>query len=88
MDTKVPVDCDLEETVGKLKRHLQNVSNKAHKFDKEKEEAGRKFAQLMRDPNAGLREMEMSVRKFSDMYSDYGINRQQELSFHLEQLQR
>ena len=71
-----------------LKRHLQNVSNKAHKFDKEKEEAGNQLARLMHDPNVGPREMEMSVRKFSDMYSDYGINRQQELSFHFEQLQR
>ena len=71
-----------------LKRHLQNVSNKAHKFDHEKEEAGKQMARLMHDPNAGPREMELSVRKFSDMYSDYGINRQQELSFHLEQLQR
>ena len=71
-----------------LKRHLQNVSNKAHKFDKEKEEAGKQIARLMHDPNTGPREMEHSVRKFSDMYSDYGINRQQELSFHLEQLQR
>ena len=71
-----------------LKRHLQNVSNKAHKFDKEKEEAGKNIARLIHDPNAGPREMGMSVRKFSDMYSDYGVNRQQELSFHLEQLQR
>eukprot|EP00536_Pseudo-nitzschia_multiseries_P015782 jgi/Psemu1/219105/e_gw1.954.20.1 len=71
-----------------LKRHLQNVSNKAHKFDMEKEKASKQIAQLMHDPNAGPREMEIAVRKFSDMYSDYGINRQQELSFHLEQLQR
>lgn len=71
-----------------LKRHLQNVSNKAHKFDMEKEEAGKNIARLIHDPNAGPHEMEMSVSKFSDMYSDYGINRQQELSFHLEQLQR
>ena len=71
-----------------LKRHLQNVSNKAHKFDKEKEEASKQIARLMHDRNAGPKEMEQSVRKFSDMYSDYGINRQQELSFHLDQLQR
>ena len=71
-----------------LKRHLQNISNKAHKFDMEKENASKQIAQLMHDPNAGPNEMEISVRKFSDMYSDYGINRQQELSFHLEQLQR
>ena len=71
-----------------LKRHLQNVSNKAHKFDMEKEEAGKQIARFVNDPNAGPREMDASVRKFSDMYSDYGVNRQQELSFHLEQLQR
>ena len=71
-----------------LKRHLQNVSNKAHKFDMEKEEAGKQIARFMHDPNVDSREMEASVRKFSDMYSDYGINRQQELSFHLDQLQR
>ena len=71
-----------------LKRHLQNVSNKAHKFDMEKQEAGKQIARFVNDPNAGPREMEASVRKFSDMYSDYGVNRQQELSFHLDQLQR
>jgi hypothetical protein len=86
-------DCETRLTLLKaeneqLKRHLQNVSNKAHKFDMEKEEAGKQIARLVDDPNTAPREMELSVRKFSDMYSDYGINRQQELSFHLEQLQR
>lgn len=71
-----------------LKRHLQNVSNKAHKFDKEKASASKQIAQLMNDPNVDPKVMELSVRKFSDMYSDYGVNRQQELSFHLDQLQR
>ena len=38
--------------------------------------------------NAGANEMQAAVREFSDMYSDYGGARQQELTFHLEQLQR
>jgi archaellum component FlaC len=70
-----------------LKRHLQNVSNKAYRFDQEKEEAGKRIRRL-HDANAGPEEMAKAVQEFSDMYSDYGINRQQELSFHLEQLQR
>jgi hypothetical protein len=70
-----------------LKRHLQNVSNKAHRFDQEKEEAGKRIGQL-HTGNAGPEEMAKAVKEFSDMYSDYGVNRQQELSFHLEQLQR
>ncbi|KAG7361045.1 hypothetical protein IV203_036145 [Nitzschia inconspicua] len=70
-----------------LKRHLENVSNKAHKFNQEKEEAGKRIAQLIHE-NAGPEAMAVAVRKFSDMYSDYGVNRQQELTFHLEQLQR
>jgi hypothetical protein len=70
-----------------LKRHLQNVSNKAHRFDQEKEEAGNRIGQLHME-NAGPEEMAKAVKEFSDMYSDYGVNRQQELSFHLEQLQR
>jgi hypothetical protein len=70
-----------------LKRHLENVSNKAYKFDKDKEEAGKRIARLMHE-KAGPEEMGVAVREFSDMYSDYGVNRQQELSFHLDQLQR
>lgn len=70
-----------------LKRHLQNVSNKAHRFDKEKHEAGLRIRTLLRE-NAGEQEMNQAVNDFNEMYSDYGENRQQELSFHLEQLQR
>ena len=70
-----------------LKRHLKNLSNKAHRFDKEKEDAGKRIEQL-HAKNAVPEEMDNAVKEFSDMYSDYGVNRQQELSFHLEQLQR
>jgi hypothetical protein len=70
-----------------LKRHLENVSNKAHRFDQEKEAAGKQIHSLLEE-NAGPDEMNRAVGEFTEMYSDYGRNRQQELSFHLEQLQR
>lgn len=70
-----------------LKRHLENVSNKAHRFDQEKEAAGKRIHALL-EQNAGQEEMNAAVREFSEMYSDYGKNRQNELHFHLEQLQR
>ena len=70
-----------------LKRHLQNVSNKAHRFDQEKEEAGKRIGQLHME-NINTEDMAKAIKEFSDMYSDYGVTRQQELSFHLEQLQR
>lgn len=70
-----------------LKRHLQNVSNKAHQIEQGKEESAGLIKRL-HDSNAGADEMERVVKDMTDTYSDYGINRQQELSFHLEQLSR
>ena len=70
-----------------LKRHLGNVSNKAQRFDQEKEAAGKRIHALL-EQNAGRDEMNAAVREFTEMYSDYGKNRQNELHFHLEQLQR
>eukprot|EP00934_Nitzschia_sp_Nitz4_P000102 Nitzschia sp. Nitz4//scaffold9_size221794//49079//50746//NITZ4_001329-RA/size221794-snap-gene-0.91-mRNA-1//1//CDS//3329560950//102//frame0 len=70
-----------------LQRHLQNVSRKTHRFEQEKQQAGARIQELLRE-NAGEEEMNKAVDAFDEMYSDYGLNRQQELSFHLEQLQR
>jgi len=70
-----------------LKRHLQNVSNKAHQIEQGKEESAKLIKQL-HDRNADTDEMENVVKDMTDTYSDYGVNRQQELSFHLEQLSR
>lgn len=70
-----------------LKRHLQNVSNKAHRFDQEREEAGKRIHDLLEE-KAASDQMDAAVNSFTDLYSDYGKNRQQELSFHLQQLQR
>jgi hypothetical protein len=70
-----------------LKRHLQNVSNKAHQIEQGKEESARRIKQL-HDDKAGPEEMNKVVKEMTDMYSDYGTTRQKELSFHLEQLSR
>ncbi|KAL3943071.1 MAG: hypothetical protein SGBAC_002848 [Bacillariaceae sp.] len=68
-----------------LKRHLQNVSNKAHQIEHGKEESALRIKQL-HESGALPNEMENVVKDMTDTYSDYGVNRQQELSFHLEQL--
>lgn len=70
-----------------LKRHLQNVSNKAHQIEHGKEESAKQI-KLLHDSNAGPEELDKVVKEMTDTYSDYGCNRQQELSFHLEQLSR
>lgn len=70
-----------------LTRHLDNVSNKSEKF----EEARRKQEQDMRrlvEERADPEELKCLLSKFSEMYSDYGKHRAEELSFHLQQLER
>ena len=70
-----------------LKRHLENVSNKSYRFELEKVEAGERFKKML-DGETSQEQMEKSVHEFTDLYSDYGRRRQQELSFHLDQLKR
>jgi hypothetical protein len=70
-----------------LKRHLANVSNKAYRFEQEKTQAGARFKKML-DGEYVPEQLEKAVQEFTDLYSDYGRRRQQELSFHLEQLQR
>jgi hypothetical protein len=70
-----------------LKQHLQNVSNKAHQIEQGKAESAKQI-KLLHDSNAGPEELDKVVKEMTDTYSDYGCNRQRELSFHLEQLSR
>ena len=70
-----------------LKRHVKNVSNKAIRFDQERDELWGRIKHL-HDTEGAPEEMNKTLKAFTNMYSDYGSNRQQELSFHLEQLQR
>ena len=70
-----------------LKRHLENVSNKSYRFEQEKAEAGERFKNML-DGSITQEQIEKSLHEFTDLYSDYGKRRQQELSFHLDQLKR
>lgn len=70
-----------------LKRHLDNISNKSMALEKERIAAEQKM-RVMLQTNAPDHELESLVKNFSEMYSDYGRKRHEELNFHLEQLQR
>jgi hypothetical protein len=70
-----------------LKRHLHNISNQSHKFDQERAEAEARMKYLLQR-EAGHEEMDSAIKNYTELYSDYGRRRHQELTFHLEQLQR
>jgi hypothetical protein len=70
-----------------LKRHLDTISNKSQKFDQERKVQEQEMKKLM-DAGAGPEKLNPLLSKFSEVYSDYGRHRHQELTFHLQQLQR
>eukprot|EP00980_Cylindrotheca_fusiformis_P028559 scaffold22610_cov115-Cylindrotheca_fusiformis.AAC.12 len=70
-----------------LKRHLQNVSDKAQKIEQGKVESAKQI-RILHESNADPEELDKVVKELTDTYSDYGCQRQRELSFHLEQLSR
>jgi Skp family chaperone for outer membrane proteins len=70
-----------------LKRHLDNISNRTAKLHQERMEMEQKMTR-MSEEGAPDEEVDAIIKKYSEMYSDYGKKRDQELTFHLEQLQR
>lgn len=70
-----------------LKRHLDTISNRSQKFDEERKAQEQQMKKLMNE-GAGPEQLNPLLSKFSEVYSDYGRHRDQELTFHLEQLQR
>ena len=85
-------DCEskLSELQGEnamLKRHLANLSSQSHAIDQERVLQEQRMRTMM-EQGGSEDEMDDAVRHFTDMYSDYGRRRHQELSFHLDQLQR
>lgn len=85
-------DCEhrlaqLETENALLKRHLHDVTEQSHKLNQEQRLAQEKIRELWKN-NAGEEELDIFVKHFTEMYSDYGKRRQQELVFHLEQLER
>lgn len=70
-----------------LKRHLATVTNKAHIFDQEREQATQEMKRMLQE-GAVPEKLNPVLHKFSEMYSDYGRHRHQELTFHLGQLEK
>jgi hypothetical protein len=70
-----------------LKRHLATVSKQSHNFDLERTEAEKKMRAML-EVGAAPQDLDVIVKDYTELYSDYGKRRHQELTFHLEQLQR
>jgi hypothetical protein len=70
-----------------LKSHLNNISNQNHKLDQERVKAETQMRAMLQENAPDVR-LDPVVQNFTEMYSDYGRKRHEELNFHLEQLQR
>ena len=71
-----------------LKRHLANVTHTTALVDRERAEAEQKLADMVTKGVSDEAKVGPVLEKFGEMYSDYGRRRQEELTFHLEQLER
>ena len=69
-----------------LKRHLATITNKAHVFEQERQRATQEMKRMLQEE--APEKLNPLLHKFSEMYSDYGRHRHQELEFHLGQLEK
>jgi hypothetical protein len=79
---------DLKAENQVLKRHLHNISNQSHKLAEEQKAAEQQIRELWSTPTTTEGELDAAVKNFTELYSDYGKRRHDELTFHLEQLGR
>lgn len=70
-----------------LKRHLDNICDRNARLDEDRMKAEQQMRQMLHD-NAPDSILDPVVKNFTEMYSDYGRKRHDELNFHLQQLQR
>ena len=70
-----------------LKRHLANITDKTALIDQEREQAERKLSEMVQS-GGSEEQIGPVLARFGEMYSDYGRRRQEELTFHLNQLER
>lgn len=70
-----------------LKSHLDNIANQNHNLDQERIKAETQMRAMLQE-SAPDAQLDPVVQNFTEMYSDYGRKRHEELNFHLEQLQR
>jgi len=78
---------ELQSENALLKRHLDNISNAKRVTDSERIAAEQRMKQML-ESNAPDEELAPVIQSFTELYSDYGRKRHEELNFHLEQLQR
>jgi len=76
-----------------LKRHLDMVKNKTALFEQERKAQEKKMKELVMLSSKGdntlwQKELKSNLEQFSETYSDYGKHRQDELFFHLNQLEK
>lgn len=77
-----------------LKRHLDMVKNKTARFEAERKAQEKKMKELVmlsskeKDNASWEKELRENLAQFSETYSDYGKHRQEELFFHLNQLEK
>jgi hypothetical protein len=79
---------DLKAENALLKRHLHNISNQSHKLAEEQRAAELQIRTLWSSDKTTEDELDAAVKNFTELYSDYGKRRHDELTFHLEQLGR
>ena len=84
---------DLREENETLKRHLEMVRNKTAQFKKKRKMQEQNMKQLVLLSSKGnniqyQKELRASLNQFTETYSDYGKIRQDELFFHLNQLEK
>ena len=70
-----------------LKKHLNQTKSK-RQFDEERLESEQQMRQLLNQTNKDDSKIDNLLKNFREMYADYGKHRQQELNFHLQQLER
>lgn len=76
-----------------LQRHLDMVKNKTAKFEEERKAQEKKMKELVMLSSKGdnalwQKELKSNLAQFTETYSDYGKHRQEELFFHLNQLEK
>ena len=71
-----------------LRRQVDIVTNKTAQFDNDRANAEQKMRRMMNDTNVSSEELNKLVMNHLEMYADYGSSRHEELTFHLDQLEK
>ena len=71
-----------------LKKQVDIVTNKTAQFDKDRASAEEEMRKMITDNNVSSEELDQVVKNHLEMYADYGSSRHEELTFHLNQLEK